>query len=420
MPSTLPINTKILIVGGGTFGLSTALWLLRSGYKNVVVIDAFEIPSDISAANDVNKIIQSSYADAFHHNLALEALDLWQNDPVFKPNFHEVGIIYASTSPEGSEEIEEIDRQRAALGKPQLTPLTSKSEFLQVAPQLTGELSGWTGKFQQDECGWAHARNCLIQCADEVRNLGGEILVGKANGLIIEEGVVKGCTTEEGTMYLAAKTVIASGASSIGILDFEDQMLAKCWTFAHIKLTSEESQKFKNMPVILNMDQGFFFEPDTNNEIKICNETPGFTNYVDLKKNPQSSVPISRDSIPKECEDAIRKIFSQTLPEFADREFVKKKICWCTDTPDRSFLIGEHPDYKDGSLVLATGDSGHGFKFMPIVGKYVSELVINGCLSDKEKSQKWKWRPETAKDRIQDRLGGTGTVQDLNDISDWI
>lgn len=413
-------ESKIIIVGGGTFGLSTALWLARNNYKDITVIDPYEVPSDISAANDVNKIIQSSYSDEFHENLARESLNLWQTDPVFKPQFHEVGIVYSSISKESMNELNEMNQRRINSGRSSLKPVDSKDDFTKIIPQLNGPLENWKGLYQNDECGWAHAKNSLISTANEFSKLGGKLIVGKVSELIIENSVVKGCVTENGSSYYSDKLIISAGASSINILNFHNQMLAKCWTFAHIKLTEEEALSFKNIPVLLNYDLGFFFEPDSNNEIKICNEFPGYTHYADGTENPESSIPIAKDSIPLEAEDAIRNLFKATLPQFSDREFVKKKICWCTDTPDRFFLIDEHPDYN-GSLILATGDSGHGFKFMPIIGKYISNLVIKGAKNiDQNFYKHWKWRPETSKTRLQDRYGGDGKEKDLKQIEQWV
>jgi sarcosine oxidase/L-pipecolate oxidase len=51
-------DSSILIVGAGTWGCSTALHLARRGYKNVTVFDPYELPSPISAGNDVNKIVE--------------------------------------------------------------------------------------------------------------------------------------------------------------------------------------------------------------------------------------------------------------------------------------------------------------------------------------------------------------------------
>jgi sarcosine oxidase / L-pipecolate oxidase len=55
-------ESRIAIVGGGAWGLSTALHLHQAGYSNVVIYERAEtIPSSHSAANDLNKIIRAEY-----------------------------------------------------------------------------------------------------------------------------------------------------------------------------------------------------------------------------------------------------------------------------------------------------------------------------------------------------------------------
>ena len=53
-------DSPIIVVGAGTWGASTALYLGRRGYTNVVVLDPHPYPSPISAGNDVNKIAETS------------------------------------------------------------------------------------------------------------------------------------------------------------------------------------------------------------------------------------------------------------------------------------------------------------------------------------------------------------------------
>jgi sarcosine oxidase/L-pipecolate oxidase len=89
-------STKIVIVGGGgTMGSSTALHLIRSGYtpSNITVLDVYPIPSTQSAGFDLNKIMSIRLRNAPDLQLSLEALDMWKNDPLFKPFFHHVGMV---------------------------------------------------------------------------------------------------------------------------------------------------------------------------------------------------------------------------------------------------------------------------------------------------------------------------------------
>ena len=65
----------IAIVGGGAWGLSTALHLHRAGYTNITVFEtADSIPSRYSAAYDINKIVRAEYEESFYTDLALVSL----------------------------------------------------------------------------------------------------------------------------------------------------------------------------------------------------------------------------------------------------------------------------------------------------------------------------------------------------------
>jgi sarcosine oxidase len=47
-----------------------------------------------------------------------------------------------------------------------------------------------------------------------------------------------------------------------------------------------------------------------------------------------------------------------------------------TRTPDEHFVIGRHPGH--GQVVAVSACSGHGFKFAPVVGEIVADLVATG------------------------------------------
>jgi glycine/D-amino acid oxidase-like deaminating enzyme len=67
-----------------------------------------------------------------------------------------------------------------------------------------------------------------------------------------------------------------------------------------------------------------------------------------------------------------------TVPDRIDRDAI---------TPTRDFIICPHPGSKN--LFLATSGSFHVWKFLPILGKYVVEM-LEGMLSD-EMAERWAW-----------------------------
>ncbi|GIM91661.1 N-methyl-L-tryptophan oxidase [Paractinoplanes toevensis] len=65
----------------------------------------------------------------------------------------------------------------------------------------------------------------------------------------------------------------------------------------------------------------------------------------------------------------------QRLPDLPG-EFRRGEPCMYTTTPDEHFIISRHPAHE--SVTVACGFSGHGFKFVPVVGEIVADLATCG------------------------------------------
>ena len=49
-----------------------------------------------------------------------------------------------------------------------------------------------------------------------------------------------------------------------------------------------------------------------------------------------------------------------------------------SNTPDEHFVIARHPAHPE-SVTVACGFSGHGFKFVPVVGEILADLALTGA-----------------------------------------
>ncbi|KAJ5396836.1 hypothetical protein N7509_004949 [Penicillium cosmopolitanum] len=327
-PPSLNESSSILIVGAGTWGCSTALHLVRRGYKNVTVLDPYPVPSSIAAGNDVNKIMEHKElkgpnTDARSIAFATctrSALGGWTNDPIFKPYFHGTGLILS----------------------------------------------------------------------------------------VYEAGDVIGARTADDVVHRADHTILAAGAGSDRLLDFKKQLRPTAWTLSHIQMTAEESQLYRNLPVLFNVAKGFFMEPDEDeHHLKICDEHPGYCKFIQDPNNAgeMKSSPFAKEQIPLEAEARAREFLRDTMPHLAERPFVFARICWDADTPDRAFLIDRHPDHP--SLIVAVGGSGNGAMQMPTIGGFIVD-ALEGKLQ-KELKDVVRWRPELAVNRdwksTQNRFG---------------
>ena len=65
----------------------------------------------------------------------------------------------------------------------------------------------------------------------------------------------------------------------------------------------------------------------------------------------------------------------------------KTRICVYCDTVDEHFWIAPHPERTN--LVVATGGSGHAFKFAPLLGGWIAD-ALEGKVVDR-----FRWRADS-------------------------
>lgn len=78
-------------------------------------------------------------------------------------------------------------------------------------------------------------------------------------------------------------------------------------------------------------------------------------------------------------EHEVRAMADQLAPRIPalPGRFLKAATCMYSNTPDEHFVIARHPAHPETTTV-ACGFSGHGFKFVPVVGEIVADLALTG------------------------------------------
>jgi sarcosine oxidase/L-pipecolate oxidase len=75
-------------------------------------------------------------------------------------------------------------------------------------------------------------------------------------------------------------------------------------------------------------------------------------------------------------------------------------MCWVADTSDSNYVIDFVPGRK--GAIVATGDSGHGFKMLPLVGRWIQKVIEE----QRQSEERWMWkRPAAGQEDISWRVG---------------
>jgi glycine/D-amino acid oxidase-like deaminating enzyme len=216
---------------------------------------------------------------------------------------------------------------------------------------------------------------------DKVIALGGRVLAGKdAETLLQHEGKTSGVRCADGTVFRAQVVILATGSwTASSFPDLRLECVATGQSTATIQLTPEETDSYRDCPVVLDFGSGFYvFPPNKDGIMKLAMHAAGYTHIP--MTGPPVSTPRTITShaqdglrIPKSSARALRHHLREVYPDLAEKPFSGTRLCWYADSPDGDWIISCHP--SDSSLVLATAGSGHAYKFLPVVGRLVADLV---------------------------------------------
>lgn len=281
---------------------------------------------------------------------------------------------------------------------PHILPVNGKEDVRRWLWQADGPLPGWKGYINKFD-GYAHSANALAAVYKKTHSRGVKFFLGEHGAvqeIVYEGGKSVGVRTKNGQFHAADLVIVAAGAAAAKLVpEVGAQVVAKSWSVAHVHLTDEETSALRGIPVTYARDLGFLFEPDPKtNLLKLCPMGGGYinTNKATGVSHAPDSVEISA-FLPAEDESQIRRLLAQTFPRLANRPLVRKSLCWFADTKDSDFIIDYVPNTAS-SVVLLSGDSGHGFKMFPIVGSWVRDLLE--APDGMQPVARWRWKEQKA------------------------
>ena len=425
--------SSILIVGSGVFGLSTA-WALtkRTGFADTaitIVDDAGsqgQFPPTDCASVDSSRIIRADYADSDYTALAAEAQREWRkqgdDDLGGQGRYTESGFVLTAYEP----------TKPLAPGTKSGMYYTRESwkNCVEVAARdghSAGKIRVLDGKDALNEClgtssypgdwgylntlsGWANAGEGMKWLFKKVEATGRVKFVNaKVEQLVTDGRKVAGAKMAGGQVLTADVVYVAAGAWTGELVDLRGRVEATGHVLGYVEISEDEFAVLAKQPVALNLSSGLFIIPPQDTLLKVARHSFGYLNPVTVSyalpvsaSDERKPIVVSRPAttrdakgslptLPREADEDLRRGLAKLSPikSLEERPWKETRLCWYSDTKDGDWLVDWHPGW-DG-LFIATGDSGHGYKFLPLLGEKVLDCMLGkgGALG-----KKWKWKDE--------------------------
>jgi glycine/D-amino acid oxidase-like deaminating enzyme len=404
---------RAIVVGAGIFGVTAAMELRRRG-GDVTLVDPGPLPHPLAASTDISKVVRLDYGDDEDDTAAMErALDGWRrwNDSWPEPLFHETGVLFLRRSLMTEDSFE---------GR-SFTLLSRRGHRLERldAGAIARRFSAWApgvfvDGYSNPAGGWAESGRVVLRLVEEARAAGVKLIDGARFERFVERGrrvagiVVRDASRpRQETRLEADEVILCGGAWTPHVLpELRGSLRSNGLPVFHLRPVTPDLFEAGRFPVFCAdiTETGWYgFPVNRDGLVKIANHGPG------REMHPESA-----DRAVTEAETAeLRAFLAGAIPALASAPIVHTRICLYCDTWDGRFWIARHPD-RDG-LTIAAGDSGHAFKFAPLVGGWIADAVEGrtGATSDRERASprgprstsggagapdgaldRFRWRPE--------------------------
>ncbi|KAF3931407.1 hypothetical protein ABW19_dt0201592 [Dactylella cylindrospora] len=252
-------NQSYIIVGAGVFGISTAYHITKK-YPNakVVLIDRTPFPCEAGASWDTTKAIRADYANTFWCKIATQAVDIWRNDPLFKPYFRQVGMVWLDDTGHAHRVIDAYKELGIANNAKMATP----KELIAMWPGLFDQspYGGVTEILVNMMSGCAEAAPAVKAVYEYIISKGVQYKVASvAKVLFNSDGDTIGVSTMENEKIFASTTILCTSSYTSKLLaDSAPNWVelqpgrrigALGFVTGQIALTPAQYEQFKSAPV---------------------------------------------------------------------------------------------------------------------------------------------------------------------------
>ena len=373
----------VIVVGAGINGVTAAIELKKRGHR-VVLVDPGPLPHPLAASTDISKAVRAAYGtDEDYTLLAERSIRLWRdwNKEFGVELYHEVGVMFVRRR-----EMKPADFEYESFKI--LEKHGHKIERMNSA-RLWKRFPAWNPELYRDgilELAAGHVESSRVVgiLSERAKSVGVGLREGaKFSELDEGDDRVKGIVLDDGQRISGDVVVMAVGAWTPYVLPFTQKFFrATGQPVFHLKPRQPDlfaSERFPVFGADISTTGYYGFPVSREGVVKIANHGPG------REMSPESTERV----VTSEEEKNLREFLSSTFPALADAPIVYSRVCMYCDTDDGHFWIAPDPERR--GLIVAAGDSGHGFKFAPVLGEIIADAVEG---KSNPLLQKFRWRPD--------------------------
>ena len=354
----------VAIVGTGTMGSAAAYFLSKAGLK-VIAFERFRVVHEMGSHSGSTRIIRHAYHESPDYvPLVLRSDQLWlelekitAKQLLLRTGGMDLGPIEGTV----------VDQALLACRTHDLPyEHLDADEILKRWPQFQIP-ENWHACFDP-YMGFLLVDNCIAAYADAARELGAQIHEEEKVLSYDCDSAIRIRTNH--SVYEVGKMIVCAGAWNHQLLsDLNLPLTVKRKALVWLRAENPENFVIGKFPIFLA-------------------DTPvGLLYGFPIYGRPGLKIANHHDAGPPADPDHVDRVFhaedAKDAQDFAKRHLrgvtskvLEGKICLYTLTPDEHFLIDFHPEKRN--IVLAAGFSGHGFKFAPVVGEILTDLIQKG------------------------------------------
>jgi sarcosine dehydrogenase len=390
-------QAKILILGGGIWGLSTAYHLARTGETNVQLLERNQEPCAETTSQAAGLVGQIRSTPLMRRAIryAIDLFTGFEEETGYDPGFCQVGSLLLALTQERM--ISYVEHVEHANNNGVKAHFVDQHEMVRLAPHL--DPSSVEGGYFVPGDGYVDPKQCANALGAAAEDLGAKIRTGmRVTNVSVRDDRAVGVETDRG--FVEAEKVVITAGPWTGLLaktaGYEPAMVP----IRHQRVTTEYAfgipdhhpvVRVTDLSCYLRPENGGYlhgiFEPDP--VVYDLEDWPPFARTRDVEYSARTMA---------QAHERLAAIF----PILENLRIDECKRGLTTFAPDGAYLIGPVP--KVENLFFATGCASLGIAGSAAVGRWLANWVTRGepgedlsavdpeRFGEKGCDQDWTWK----------------------------